>query len=156
VGSAERTVRELATLADALTRIVGSIPDHQLTAPGGEGDWNVAQAAGHVADARAGLCLAASKAATGMWPADARPVVPGVPGPPDADRPTLLHRIARSQRVVERAGRSVAGHEMDDCPLDHPLVGRLRCGEWLMFAGIHDLMHLEQLHDLARVIERTA
>jgi hypothetical protein len=23
-----------------------------------------------------------------------------------------------------------------------------RCGEWLLFAGVHDLMHLEQLHDL--------
>ena len=33
--------------------------------------------------------------------------------------------------------------------LDHPLVGRLRCGEWLLFAGVHDLMHLEQLHALA-------
>jgi hypothetical protein len=27
-------------------------------------------------------------------------------------------------------------------------VGRLRCGEWLLFAGVHDLMHLEQLHRL--------
>jgi hypothetical protein len=43
----------------------------------------------------------------------------------------------------------VAGHETDSCPLDHPLVGRLRCGEWLVFAGVHDLMHLEQVHGLA-------
>jgi len=35
------------------------------------------------------------------------------------------------------------------CPLEHPLVGRLRCGEWFLFAGVHDLMHLEQLDGLA-------
>jgi hypothetical protein len=25
----------------------------------------------------------------------------------------------------------------------------LRCGEWLLFAAVHDLMHLEQLHGIA-------
>jgi hypothetical protein len=147
-GSAGRIVDQLATLAEALAEIVGGLPDHLLAAPGGEADWNVAQATGHVAEARAGLGLAAAKAAAGLWPADVRPVVPGVPGPPDADRATLLRRIAQSQRIVERAGRTVAGHELDPCPLDHPLVGRLRCGEWLLFAGVHDLMHIEQLQDL--------
>jgi len=88
-------------------------------------------------------------AARGRWPAEARDVVPGVPGPPDADRPALLKRIAQSQRLVERAAGSVAGHETTPCPLRHPLVGRLLCGEWLVFAGVHDLMHLEQLHALA-------
>lgn len=44
---------------------------------------------------------------------------------------------------------AIAGHETDPCPLDHPLIGsRLTCGEWLLFCGVHDLMHLEQLHDL--------
>jgi hypothetical protein len=47
---------------------------------------------------------------------------------------------------VERAARTVAGHELEPCPLDHPQVGRLRSGEWLAFAGVHDLLHLEQLH----------
>jgi hypothetical protein len=148
VGSAGRIVGELGVLADALAEAVGRVPDALMSAPGGEADWTVAETAGHVADARAGLCMAASKAAAGLWPPDARPVVPGVPGPPDADRASLVHRLERSQRIVERAGRTVAGHEADDCPLDHPWVGRLRCGEWLLFAGIHDLMHLEQLNDL--------
>jgi hypothetical protein len=147
-GTAERTVAQLATLADALSAIVGQLPEDLLAAPGAEADWGVAEATGHVAGSRAGLCLAAAKAAAGLWPTDARPVVPGIPGPPDADRPALLRRIAQSQRIVERAGRTVAGHESDPCPLEHPLVGRLRCGEWLLFAGVHDVMHLEQLHDL--------
>jgi hypothetical protein len=147
-GSAGRIVAELGVLAGALAEAVARVPDALMSAPGGEADWTVAETAGHVADARAGLCLAASKAAAGSWPPDARPVVPGVPGPADADRSALLHRLERSQRIVARAGRTVAGHESDDCPLDHPWVGRLRCGEWLLFAGIHDLMHLEQLHDL--------
>ena len=50
-----------------------------------------------------------------------------------------------SQKAIERAARSIEGHETDPCPLEHPTVGRLRCGEWLLFAGVHDLMHLEQL-----------
>ena len=68
-----------------------------------------------------------------------------MPGPGDATREQLLRRLVVSQRVVERAARSIAGHELEPCPLVHPLVGRLRCGEWLLFAGVHDLMHLEQL-----------
>ena len=59
----------------------------------------------------------------GRWPPNAPDVVPGVPGPADADRATLLRRIGQSQRLVERSARTVAGHEMDPCPLEHPLVG---------------------------------
>lgn len=147
-GTAEVIATQLATLAQALTAFVDAAPDETLTLPGGEEDWNVAQAIGHDCDARAGLCLAAALAAGGRWPADAPQVVPGIAGPPDADRATLLRKIAQSQRLIERAARTVAGHETEPCPLDHPLVGRLRCGEWLLFAGIHDLMHLEQLHAL--------
>ena len=102
-------------------------------------------------DARAGLSLAAAKAAAGQWPPTRRgcrarrsPVRPT----PTARR--LLRKIAQSQRIVERSARTVTGHETDPCPLVHPLVGRLRCGEWLVFAGVHDLMHLEQLHTMMR------
>ena len=116
---------------------------------GGEADWNVAEAIGHDAESRAGLAMAGALAASGRWPAEAQVVVPGVPGSADMDRDGLRRRLAASQRIVERAARSIAGHETDPCPLDHPLVGRLRCGEWLLFAGVHDLMHLEQLHQLA-------
>lgn len=148
-GTAERLAEELAALADALSAIVSELPDDALTLPGGEGDWNVAQAVGHTAESRAGLTLAASLAAAGRWPADARSVVQGIAGAPDADRATLVRKIAQSQRLVERAVRNVAGHEEEPCPLDHPQVGKLRCGEWLLFAGVHDLMHLEQLHGIA-------
>jgi hypothetical protein len=148
-GSAERTAAQLATLATALATFVGSASDQMLRAPGGEEDWNVAQAIGHTCDSRAGLCLAAALAAGGRFPADAPTVVPGIPGPPEADRATLTRKIAQSQRLVERSARTVAGHETEPCPLVHPQVGTLRCGEWLLFAGVHDMMHLEQLHGLA-------
>ena len=72
--------------------------------------------------------------------------MPGVPGESAATRDDLRRRIAISQRAIERAARTIEGHELDPCPLVHPWVGRLRCGEWLLFAGVHDLMHLEQLH----------
>ena len=148
-GSAERVAVELETIAGALGAIVETLPEGAFSAPGGEGDWNVAEAIGHDADSRAGLSMAGALAATGRFPADAPRVVPGVTGEKGVGREALLRRIAASQRIVERAARSIAGHEEEPCPLEHPLVGRLRCGEWLLFAGVHDLMHLEQLHALA-------
>jgi hypothetical protein len=152
-GSARRVGGQLAAIARTLAEHVVALPDAAFARPGGEGDWNVAQAIGHDAHARAGLVLAAARAASGRWPAEAPRVVPGVPGAASARREELLREIARSQRLIERSLPQIAGHELDSCPLDHPLVGKLRCGEWLLFAGVHDLMHLEQLHGLARRLE---
>jgi DinB superfamily len=148
-GSSLRTAAQLAATARALTDLVSDLPDRAFAMPGGEGDWSAAEAVGHVAASRAGLVLAASLAASGRWPPDVPTVVPGVPGPALADRQGLVRRLNQSQRVVERAARAVQGRELEPCPLVHPLVGRLRCGEWLLFAGCHDLMHLEQLHEIA-------
>lgn len=148
-GSADRVAAELATLAGALTAIVMALPESAFVAPGGEADWSVAEAIGHDADSRAGLAMAGALAATGRFPPDAPRVVPGIPGERALGRDALVRRLATSQRIVERAARSIAGHEEDPCPLEHPLVGRLRCGEWLLFAGVHDLQHLEQLHRIA-------
>jgi uncharacterized damage-inducible protein DinB len=144
-GTAPGMADQLAAVAQALAGVVETLPDEAFLLPGGEADWSVTQTLGHDADARAGLAMAASLAAQGRFPADAPTVVPGVPGRADADRASILAHLATSQRIVTRAARAVAGHETDPCPLDHPLVGRLRCGEWLLFAGVHDLMHLEQL-----------
>jgi hypothetical protein len=147
-GSATSVVPQLAALAEAVAEIVARLPDDAFRAAGGESDWNVAQAIGHDASARAGLVMAASLAASGRWPADAPTVVPGIPGPGEASRADLVRKIAQSQRLIARVAAAIDGHELDPCPLEHPLVGRLRCGEWLLFAGVHDLMHLEQLHGL--------
>jgi hypothetical protein len=147
-GSAEAVATQLAALAQALRELVERLPDAAFSAPGGEGDWTVAEAIGHDADARAGLSMAGALAASGRFPADAPAVVPGVPGERGSGRDALARRIAVSQRIVERSARTIAGHELDPCPLEHPLVGRLRCGEWLLFAGVHDLMHLEQIHGI--------
>ena len=145
-GSAPAIAPQLAALAEAFDAIIARLPEDAFAAPGGEGDWNVAQAIGHTAHARAGLSLAGALAASGRWPEDAPAVVPGVPGASAATRDELRRRIALSQRGVARAARTIEGHETDPCPLVHPWVGRLRCGEWLLFSGVHDLMHLEQLH----------
>lgn len=155
-GTAEQIGAQLATLAEGLASITTALPDAAFGLPGGEGDWTVAQAIGHDVHARSGLVLAASLAASGRWPADAPTVVPGVPGPVDVTRDELLRKIAQSQRLIDRAAATIAGHETDPCPLDHPLVGRLRCGEWILFAGVHDVMHLEQLHRLARQLATAA
>ena len=99
-GTAAGIVAQLATLAQALTTLVETLPEDALRAPGGEGDWNVAQCIGHDCESRVGLCLAASLAAAGRWPPDAPTVVQGIPGAPDTDRETLLRKIAQSQRIV--------------------------------------------------------
>jgi hypothetical protein len=148
VGAAPSVVPQLAAVAGALDALVARLPEGAFAEPGGEGDWNVAEAIGHVAHARRGLSTAGALAATGRFPADAPKVVPGIAGDAAASREELRRRIALSQRVVERSARAIEGHETDPCPLDHPLVGRLRCGEWLLFSGVHDLMHLEQLHEM--------
>ena len=149
LGSTASIVAELEATAGALIAITEALPDEAFGLPGGEGDWTVAEAVGHVAASRAGLVLAASLAAAGRWPRDAPTVVPGIPGDAHLDRGDLVRKLGQSQRVIDRSARQIAGHETDPCPLDHPLVGRLRCGEWVLFAGVHDVMHLEQLHGIA-------
>ena len=148
-GTAPRVVAQLAAVAQALSDLLAALPNAAIAAPGGEGDWNVAETIGHVADSRGGLSIAGALAAQGRFPPDAPSVVPGVRGDDGLAREALLRRIAQSQRVIQRSARAIAGHEEDPCPLVHPEVGRLRCGEWLLFAGVHDLMHLEQLHKIA-------
>ena len=148
-GTTERLVVQLEATAAALIAVIEALPDRAFAMPGGEEDWTVAEAIGHDAAARSGLVLAAALAASGRWPADGPTVVPGVPGPVGLGRADLVAKIAQSQRIVARSARQIHGHETEPCPLDHPWVGRLRCGEWLLFAGVHDVMHLEQLHGIA-------
>lgn len=147
-GSATRILAQHEAIGDALEAILKEMPERLLRAPGGEGDWNVAQAFAHTTGSRRWLAHVAALAAQGEWPADAPRVRPGVPGPADADVPTLLTLLGKSRRSLVTSAETIAGHESEPCSLDHPLVGRLRCGEWLLFAGVHDLMHLRQLHRL--------
>ncbi len=147
-GTAPRILAQQEAIADALGAVLSEMPEPLLRAPGGEGDWNVAQAFAHTTGARRWLSHAAALAARDEWPAQAPVVVPGVPGPADATLDTLLTLLGKSRRSLVSSAEAIAGHEADPCPLDHPLVGHLRCGEWLLFAGVHDLMHLRQLHGL--------
>jgi hypothetical protein len=148
-GTAAGVLAQQEAVADALADALDAASEEVLRAPGGEEDWNVAQAFAHTTAARRWLVHAAELAARGEWPEEEEPVVrPGIPGPAGASR-ALLHRFLEKSRVAMRASaEAIAGHEADPCPLSHPLIGRLRCGEWLLWAGVHDLMHLEQLHRL--------
>jgi hypothetical protein len=77
-------------------------------------------------------------------------VTPGIPGAEDLDRDALMVFLNKSRRSQAVSAAAIAGHEAETCPMEHPLIGaRLSCGAWLLFAGVHDLMHLEQLHRLA-------
>ncbi|HEX2756207.1 MAG TPA: hypothetical protein VHM48_12120 [Candidatus Limnocylindrales bacterium] len=152
-GSADPILAQLEVTATALTAIIATLPDDAFAMPGGEADWTVAEAIGHDAAARAGLVMAGALAASGRWPADVPTVVPSVPGPAESGRDELVRKVLQSKRIIARSAGTIVGHEADPCPLDHPLVGRLRCGEWLLFAGVHDVMHLEQLHRIAATLE---
>jgi hypothetical protein len=147
-GTAAGILAQQEAVADALAEALDACSESQLRAAGGEEDWNVAQAFAHTTAARRWLVRAGALAARGAWPSDAPVVTPGVPGPADVSRELLLAYLGKSRRSMAESAAAIAGHEDMPCPLAHPLVGRLRCGEWLLFAGVHDLMHLEQLHRL--------
>jgi hypothetical protein len=149
-GDAPRILAQQEAVGDALEAMLRSLPEDLLRAPGGEEDWNVAQAFAHTTAARRFLAAWAAMSAAGEWPSERAPVVrPGIPGPADASREQLSILLDKSRRSLRESAAKIAGHETQRSPLDHPLVGRLRCGEWLLFVGVHDLMHLEQLHRLA-------
>ena len=148
-GDAPRILAQQEAIGDALEAILRRLPEHLLRAPGGEEDWNVAQAFAHTTAARRFLATWASLDAGAAWPKDHPPVVtPSVPGRADASADELLILLDKSRRAVREAAGRIEGHERQRCRLEHPLIGHLRCGEWLLWIGVHDCMHLEQLHRL--------
>jgi len=149
-GDAPRILAQQEAVADELERALRALPEELLRAPGGEEDWNVAQTFAHTTGARRFLATWASLDAAGEWPEERPPVVvPSVPGGADASIDDLVTLLDKSRAAIRLAAEKIAGHELNRCRMDHPLVGHLRCGDWLVFVGIHDLMHLEQLEKLA-------
>jgi hypothetical protein len=149
-GDAPRILAQQEKVGDALEAVLRDLPERLLRAPGGEEDWNVAQAFAHTTAARRFLATWAALDTDGSWPEHRPPTVtPSVPGRPDATREELLVLLDKSRRALREAAARIEGYELQRCRLDHPLIGHLRCGDWLMFVGIHDLMHLEQLHGLS-------
>ena len=148
-GDAPRILAQQEAIGDALEAILRDLPEEVLRAPGGEEDWNVAQAFAHTTAARRFLATWAALDAEGSWPEHRPPVVtPSIPGRPEATLDELLVLLDKSRRAIRAAAERIGGHETQRCRMKHPLVGHLRCGDWLLFIGIHDLMHLEQLNRL--------
>lgn len=148
-GDTPRILAQQEVVGDELEAVLTAMPERLLRAPGGEEDWNVAQAFAHTTAGRRFLGTWAALDAGGEWPNEHAPVVtPSIPGRPDATREELLVLLDKSRRAIREAAARIAGHERQRCGMDHPLIGHLRCGEWLLFLGIHDCMHLEQLHRL--------
>ena len=144
-GSAPGIVPQLAAIAEALTAMVDRLR-RRLRRAGGEGDWSVAQAIGHDAHARAGSRLPGRRC-LGRWPADAPAVVPGSRVP--RRRPARSSIAGRDQPEGDRAGRPVdRGSRNRSLPAGAPDGRAAALREWLLFAGVHDLMHLEQLQGI--------
>ena len=149
VGDAPRILAQQEVIGDALEATLRGLPDALLRAPGGEEDWNVAQAFAHTTAARRFLATWAALDAAGEWSEDRAPVVtPSVPGRADATLDELVVLLDKSRRAIREAAERIGGHETQRCRMKHPLIGHLRCGEWLLFVGVHDLQHLEQLNRL--------
>jgi len=148
-GDAPRILVQQEAIGDALEAMLRSLPESLLRAPGGEEDWNVAQAFAHTTAARRFLATWAALDAEGEWPEHRPPVVtPSVPGRAEATLDELLTLLDKSRRAIRQAAERLLGHEIQRCRMRHPLIGHLRCGEWLLFVGVHDLQHLEQLNRL--------
>lgn len=150
-GSAARLLAQQEVVADALAAALEAIPEQALRAPGGEADWNVAQAFAHTTAARRFLAAWAAMEAAGEWPdVDPPRATPGIPGPADASRETLRTLLDKSRGSLARSAERIAGHEQRPCRLEGSPIGRLRCGEWLLWVGVHDLMHLDQMERTVR------
>jgi len=108
-GSAAGILAQHEAIADALASVLTEMPEPLLRAPGGEGDWNVAQAFAHTTGSRRWLAHAAALAARDEWPSEAPQVVPGVPGPADAAVPTLLTLLTKSRRSLAISADAIAG-----------------------------------------------
>jgi hypothetical protein len=148
-GSAPRILAQQEAVGDALEAVLRLLPDRLLSAPGGEADWNVAQAFAHATAGRRFLATWAAQDAGVATEGESAPVVtPSVPGRADASREELLTLLDKSRRAVREAAGRIEGHETQRCWIEHPVFGRLRCGEWLLWIGVHDCTHLEQLHRL--------
>lgn len=147
-GAAPRILAQQEAIGDALEAVLRSLSEPLLRVPGGEEDWNVAQAFAHTTAARRFMATWAALDVDGPWPDRAPSITPSVPGSAEASREELLTLLDKSRRALRQAAERIEGHETQRCGMDHPLVGRLRCGGWLLFVGVHDLMHLEQLHRL--------
>ena len=148
-GDAPRILAQQEAIGDELEKALRALPERLLRAPGGEEDWNVAQTFAHTTAARRFLATWASLDAAGEWPEERPPAVTAsVPGPADATPDQLLTFLDKSRAAIRTAAARIDGHELDRCRMRHPLIGHLRCGDWLLFIGVHDLMHLEQLDRL--------
>lgn len=148
-GDARRILVQQEAVGDALEAVLRLLPDRLLRAPGGEENWNVAQAFAHATAGRRFLATWAALDAGTPAPDGPPPVVtPSIPGRADATRDELLILLDKSRRAVREAAARIEGHETQRCRMDHPALGHLRCGEWLLWIGVHDCMHLEQLHRL--------
>ncbi len=148
-GDAPRILAQQEAVGDVLEATLRAMPERLLRTPGGEEDWNVAQTFAHATAGRRFLGTWAALDVGGEWPKEHAPVVtPSGPGRADATREELLVLLDKSRRAMREAAARIDGHERQRCGMEHPLIGRLRCGEWLLFLGIHDCMHLEQLHRL--------
>ena len=147
-GDTPRILAQQEVVGDGLERVL-----RDARAPagrtGGEEDWNVAQAFAHTTAARRFLGTWAALDAGGEWPKERAAARDALgPGRADATREepssSSTSRDARSARPRPNDRRARAPTLRDGSPADRaPALRRMAA-----LPGIHDCMHLEQLHRL--------
>jgi Mycothiol maleylpyruvate isomerase N-terminal domain len=123
-GTAAGILVQQEAVADALATALAATTEEQLREPGGEEDWNVAQAFAHTTAGRRFLATWAALDVDRPWPSHRPPTVtPSVPGRADATREELLVLLDKSRRALREAASRIEDHETQPCGMEHPLVG---------------------------------
>ena len=90
-----------------------ALPEAALRAPGGEEDWNVAQAFAHTTAARRFLAAWAALDVAGDGRAAEPQVTPSIPGPADAVARGASRLLAKSRASMARSAAAIEGHETE-------------------------------------------
>lgn len=160
----------LATVRAKLSDVVASTPADRLNAPAAEGQWNGAQILQHLGKVEGSTAkylegILAAAITAGIAPeANASSLMHALdrfrqgdgtlpkfiapdrlrPDPaPDAAASWVSLQAAR-ERVLRVYG-TVDGRDLTTVAAPHPRLGTLNAYEWLLFLGVHEERHLDQL-----------
>ena len=160
----------LATVRANLAEVIASTPAERLNAPAAEGEWNGAQILQHLGKVEGSTAkylegiLAASVAAGIASEANTSSLLHALdrfkqgdgtlpkfiapdrlrPDPaPDAAACWVSLQAAR-ERVL-KVYATVDGRDLTTVAAPHPRLGTLNAYEWLLFLGVHEARHVDQL-----------
>jgi hypothetical protein len=169
IGELERTQEEMVEL-------MASIPEAQVEAPVGEGQWTIAQHVEHLAIVEDGTGRLISKLIKQVEAQGEREmesssqlqsldkfrvwqVVKPITAPESVQPsgtvsgPEALERLSTARARLIDALRRASGLALGTASYPHPVVGPLNIYQWGLIASQHQRRHIELIH---RILGRTA